>query len=69
MGGIHERYGRQPAVAVCESGDRERLDASEWSFVVVGNTAQEVESLCGEIEERVQRTVDARVMAAVRDKF
>ncbi|MGN5519324.1 DUF503 family protein [Halopseudomonas sp. Lyrl_26] len=57
------------AVAVCESGDRERLDASEWSFVVVGNTAQEVESLCSEIEERVQRTVDARVMAAVRDKL
>src|SRR5690606_38456666 len=69
MGGIHERYGRQPAVAVCESGERERLDASEWSFVVVGNTAQEVESLCSEIEERVQRTVDARVMAAVRDKL
>ncbi|GGI88437.1 DUF503 domain-containing protein [Halopseudomonas pertucinogena] len=69
MGGIHERYGRQPAVAVCESGDRERLDASEWSFVVVGNSAQEVESLCSEIEERVQRTVDARVMAAVRDRL
>jgi len=32
-------------------------------------TAQEVESLCSEIEERVQRTVDARVMAAVRDKL
>ena len=68
MGGVHERYGRQPSVAVCESGDRERVDASEWSFVVVGHSAQEVESLCSEIEERVQRTVDARVMAAVRDK-
>src|SRR5690606_39392286 len=32
MGGLHERYGRQPAVAVCESGDRDRVDASEWTF-------------------------------------
>lgn len=69
MGGMHERYGRQPSVAVCESGDRERVDASEWSFVVVGITAQEVESVCSEIEDRIQRTVEARVMDVVREKL
>lgn len=69
MGGMHERYGRQPAVAVCESGDRERLDASEWTFVVTGVSAQEVESLCSEIEERVQRTVEARVMDVIRERL
>lgn len=69
MGGIHERYGRQPAVAVCESGERERIDASEWSFVVVGTSAQDVESLCSEIEDRIQRTVEARVMDVVRQRL
>lgn len=69
MGGIHERYGRQPAVAVCESGERERIDASEWSFVVVGISAQDVESLCSEIEDRIQRTVEARVMDVVRQRL
>lgn len=69
MGGIHERYGRQPAVAVCESGDRERIDASEWSFVVTGISAQDVESLCSEIEDRIQRTVEARVMDVTRQRL
>src|SRR5690554_6685154 len=69
IGSIHERYERQPAVADCESCDRARLAASEWSFVVLGNAAHEAEALCREIEERLQRTVDARVMAAVRDRL
>lgn len=69
MGGIHERYGRQPSVAVCESGERERIDASEWSFVVVGTSVQDVESLCSEIEDRIQRTVEARVMDVVRQRL
>lgn len=67
MGGVHERYGRNPAVAVCESGAQDRLEASEWTFVVVGNERQKVESLCSEIEDKVQRTVDGRVMDATRE--
>lgn len=69
MGGLHERYGRQPAVAVCESGDRDRLDASEWTFVVTGLSAQEVDSLCSDIEDRIQRTVEARVTDVVREQL
>ena len=34
VGGLHERFGRNPAVAVCESGELIRHDASQWSFVV-----------------------------------
>ncbi|WP_108446714.1 DUF503 domain-containing protein [Halomonas denitrificans] len=67
MGGLHERFGRQPAVAVCESGDHDRHDASEWTFVVVGRTARAVEALCSEIEEKCQRTVDGRVMNVRRE--
>lgn len=61
MGGIHERFGRNPAVAVCESAHRDQLEASEWSFVVVGNSPQQIASLCSEIEEKLLRTVDGRV--------
>ena len=69
IGGMHERYGHQPAVAVCESADRDRLDASEWTFVVTGITAQEVQSLCSEIEDRIQRTVEARVMEVIHERL
>jgi uncharacterized protein len=67
MGGVHERFGRHPSIAVCESANHDRHDASEWTFVVVGNSGQQVESLCSEIEERVQRTVDGRVLDASRE--
>ncbi|NIC06645.1 DUF503 domain-containing protein [Billgrantia bachuensis] len=67
MGGLHERFGRNPAVAVCESGEHDRLEASEWTFVAVGNERQKIESLCSEIEDKVQRTVDGRVMNVTRE--
>ncbi|MCE8026571.1 MULTISPECIES: DUF503 domain-containing protein [Halomonadaceae] len=67
MGGIHERFGRNPAVAVCESGQHDRLEASEWTFVVTGNERQKVESLCSEIEDKLQRTVDGRVLKVSRE--
>lgn len=67
MGGMHERFGRNPGIAVCESGDHDRLEASEWSFVVAANERQKVESLCSEIEDKVQRTVDGRVMDVARE--
>lgn len=67
MGGLHERFGRNPAVAVCESGELNRHEASEWSFVVVGTSKREVESLCSQIEDKIQRTVDGRVMNITRE--
>jgi uncharacterized protein YlxP (DUF503 family) len=67
MGGMHERFGRNPAVAVCESGELNRHDASEWSFVVVATTKREIESLCSQIEEKIQRSVEARVMDVTRE--
>ncbi len=67
MGGMHERFGRNPAIAVCESGELNRHDASEWSFVVVATSKRELESLLSQTEDKVQRTVEARVMDVRRE--
>ncbi|SDM60112.1 hypothetical protein SAMN05192555_11581 [Franzmannia pantelleriensis] len=67
MGGLHERFGRNPAVAVCESGEHDRLEASEWTFVVAATTLPKMESLCSEIEDKIQRGVDGRVMEVTRE--
>lgn len=67
MGGLHERFGRNPAVAVCESGDHDRLEASEWTFVVTGNERRKIDALVSEIEDKVQRTVDGRLLDAHRE--
>ena len=67
MGGMHERFGRNPAVAVCESGELSRHDASQWSFVLVASSKREVESLCSQIEDKIQRSVEARIMEVTRE--
>ncbi|MDQ2076108.1 DUF503 domain-containing protein [Marinimicrobium sp. ABcell2] len=67
MGGLHERLGRNPAIAVCESGERDRHDASEWSFVVTGLLRKDVESLFSDIELKLERSVDGRILANSRE--
>jgi len=32
MRGMHERFGRNPSVAVCESADRDKLSSIHWNF-------------------------------------
>lgn len=59
--------GNTPSIAVYESGERDRHDASEWTFVIVGLSKREVESQCSQIEERIERTVDARMMNVERE--
>ena len=67
MGGLHARFGNTPSVAVCESGGRARHDASEWTFVIAGLSKREVESQCSQIEEKLERIVDARLMNIERE--
>ncbi|WP_265089602.1 DUF503 family protein [Psychrobacter submarinus] len=52
---------------MCESGERDRHDASEWTFVIVGLSKREVESQCSQIEEKLERIVDARMMNVERE--
>ena len=67
MGGMHERFGRNPAVAVCESGELNQHEASEWSFVVVANSKREIESWLSQIEDKIQSTVEGRVINVTRE--
>lgn len=67
VGGLHERFGRSPNVAVCESGELDRHDASEWSFVVVALTKRDIDAQCRQIEDKLERIVDGRVMGVRRE--
>ena len=67
MGGLHERFGRNPAVAICESGELDKHEASEQTLVIVATSKNKIESLCSQIEEKIQRTVDGRIMNITRE--
>lgn len=67
MGGLHQRFGKNPAVAVCESGQRDQHDASEWTFVIAMSTRREIESLCSQIEDKLQSIIDGRIMTIEKE--
>lgn len=67
VGGLHQRFGKNPAVAVCESGQRDQHDASEWTFVIAMTTKREIESLCSQIEDKLQSIIDGRIMTIEKE--
>lgn len=67
VGGLHQRFGKNPAVAVCESGQRDQHDASEWTFVIAMTTKREIESLCSQIEDKLQSNIDGRIMTIEKE--
>ncbi len=66
LGGLHERFGRSAAVAVCESAFQDVHESAEWSFVVVAQTTRMIESICSDIERKVQTSVDGEVVDVQR---
>lgn len=67
IGGLHERLGRNPNIAVCESGHRNALDRAEWSFVVTGMSKRDIEVLFAGIEEKLRTRVDGYPLDMLRD--
>lgn len=61
LAGLRDRFGRQTAVAVCESGCQDMLQEAEWSFVTATGSRQMADRLIAEIEGYVAESVDARV--------
>lgn len=60
-------FGNMQSVAVCESVEHNRHDASEGTFVVVGLSKREIEYEFNKIEDKIQHVVDARIMDVKRE--
>lgn len=69
VGGLHERLGRNPNIAVCESGQRNAPDSGEWTFVVTGMTKGDVEALCASIEDKLHSRVDGYLLDILRERL
>jgi uncharacterized protein len=67
LGGLHQRFGRNVAVAVCESAEQDAHERSEWSFVVVSQTTRGLESICTDIERRISTSVDGVIVGVSRE--
>ena len=61
LSGLRDRFGRQPNVAVCESGEPDTMQNAQWSFVVVAGTRAIADKQVAEIETFVAESLDARI--------
>jgi uncharacterized protein YlxP (DUF503 family) len=67
LGGLRDRFGRLPHVAVTESDFADALQRSEWSFVAVGHDVAFVSGTLQEIERDIVARVDAVVTRRQRE--
>ena len=67
LGGLKERFGRQPGLAVCESAYSDAHQRAQWSFVAAAQTLRLVEKTLGDVERKVVETVDAQLVDVARE--
>ncbi len=61
LGGLRDRFGRQPNMAVCESDRQDALQRVQWTFVAVAGARAVTDQMIAEVEKFVAETIDARV--------
>lgn len=61
LGGLRERFGRLPGIAVCESDDQDAHQRAEWTFVSVAGSRRLVEQQLADVETWATQELDARL--------
>lgn len=67
LGGLRDRFGRQPMLAVCETGYADSWQRSQYSFVALANDAGQVNALLDSVEREIAERIDAVIVRRVRE--
>jgi hypothetical protein len=67
VGGIRERYGRNPQLAVCETDHHDVHDLAAWAFIAAASSPVVVEQLLAEISSDLPMRVDGEVLSLARE--
>lgn len=59
LGGLRDRFGRLPSIAVCESGAADSMDKAEWTFACLANQRQDIERTLAGIAQYAATGLDA----------
>lgn len=60
-------WGREPDLAVAETGDFEALDSAIWSVVAIGGTSQQLTARLDQVEKAIEQRIDAPVLEVHRE--
>lgn len=60
-------WGREPDLAVSETGDLDALDSATWSVAALGSSSQQLTSRLDQIEKAIARRIDAPILDVQRE--
>lgn len=60
-------WGKEPDLAVAETGDVESLESAVWSIVAVGGSPQQINARLDHIERAIAQRIDAPVLEVHRE--
>lgn len=69
LGGLRDRLGRLPSIALCESAAQDVHDRSEWTFVVLATDASGIEQGVAAIDAALRECVDGEVLRITRERL
>ena len=67
LGRLRDKFGKQSAVAVCESDFADDLRRAQWSFVACSSSAVVVQQIFSDVETYLTSSVDAEVLNLDRE--
>ena len=67
LGGLREKFGSKPNIAVTESGWHDIHDRARWTFVIAGENQRLIESQQELIQTYASQSVDALVTHSSRE--
>ncbi|MBX2858005.1 MAG: DUF503 domain-containing protein [Cellvibrionaceae bacterium] len=59
IGGLRDKFGRSPSVAVCESGEQDQHQQAEYIFTVVGLDKGQIKSQISAVINHCNGGIDA----------
>ncbi len=64
---LRDKFGKQNALAVCESNYADELRQAEWTFVAAAGSGPVVEQILAEVERYLTTSLDAEVVSLERE--
>lgn len=64
---LRDKFGKNTALGVCESGHADNLRQAEWTFVACASADQVVQKVLAEVELYLTTAVDAEVVTLHRE--
>lgn len=63
LGGLRDRLGKHPNIALCQSHYQDQHDSAEWVFALLSSDAQQAQQLVALLEKTILETVDGEILS------